>query len=100
MIYFSKTGSSYADKVYEESELLDLFTNIDEGKSLKRFLDENIHCLKHGSETRYLIMINRIKLHTTKFNRILWSWGILMFIMSLRAFYFRCTSLRHQLQLT
>lgn len=68
MIYFSKTGSYYADKVYEESKLLYLFTNIDEGKSLKRFLDENIHCLKHGSETRYLIMINRIKLH--KYNRI------------------------------
>lgn len=98
MIYFSKTGSSYADKVYEDSKLLYLFTNIDEGKSLKRFLDENIHCLKHGSETRYLIIINRIKLH--KYNTIVWSWGILMFIMSLRAFYFRCTSLRHQLQLT
>lgn len=68
MIYFSKTGSYYADKVYKESKLLYLFTNIDEGKSLKRFLDENIHCLKHGSETRYLIMINRIKLH--KYNRI------------------------------
>lgn len=45
MIYFSKTGSFYADKVYEDSKLLYLFTNIDEGKSLKRFLDENINIL-------------------------------------------------------